>query len=692
MIVVLLVVVLVLELLLKKKKIKNEYGKILVKYILISCLVSGILELTVFQFRHYESLFFKEEQKLDYVIGSGLNCRDYLCKVVDSDNAFIEVSNLDIEVNNIYLDIEGEEVLSFNYEVYYSDEANKIPFDAGMRKYSSLVQMSHYSRINASGKINYLKIDLGKIKDIAFYINKLAINKEVPFLINNLRIVIVFLGVLFVLLVNPKSKLQEIKYNFKKSKIVTRMLVIGLFLSFGMLAVFYNSDYGIISLSASYQYKNLARALAKGKFVLDLKVDEKLLELSNPYDRYYRALQLDEGHYAYWDYAFFKGRYYSYFGIVPCLLTYLPYYLVTGRDLANHVAITIAILFLIIAVFKLVANLIDRYFKNISYIYYCLLCIFFLMVIGLAGFAGHSDFYNLPLIFSVVFALLSLHFYLLATRDEALNKKYLFLGSLSLALILGCRPQVLVVAIFPIIILWDYVFKKRELFSKKSVKETVCLVLPLVVVAFFIMYYNYARFGNILDFGANYNLTTNDMTRRGFKFDRIFLGIYYFLFSNAKIVPVFPFIEASKVVTNYLGRTIYEDMYGGFFWSNIVCVLSLFFFKFKDIIKDKKLYQICQVIPLAVLIIVVFDTQVAGILPRYLADFSFLLGLSTVIIILALLDRKLLSKEFQNVLVFFLVLSIGKNFLTYFLTHNFNNNLMFLQIYDYIYYTFMFWL
>lgn len=30
------------------------------------------------------------------------------------------------------------------------------------------------------------------------------------------------------------------------------------------------------------------------------------------------------------------------------------------------------------------------------------------------------------------------------------------------------------------------------------------------------MWYNAARFGSPFDFGANYNLTSNDMTRRGF--------------------------------------------------------------------------------------------------------------------------------------------------------------------------------
>ena len=205
------------------------------------------------------------------------------------------------------------------------------------------------------------------------------------------------------------------------------------------------------------------------------------------------------------------------------------------------------------------------------------------------------------------------------------------------------------------------------------------------------MYYNYARFGNIFDFGANYNLTTNDMTRRGFKFDRIFLGIYYFLFSNTKIIPIFPFIEPTSITTSYIGTTIYENMYGGFFSINLICLLSLFYFKFKNIIPNE-LYKICKYSFFIALIIIIFDTEIAGILPRYIFDFGFLFALSTVIIILSILNKKALNKNMSKILICFILISIIYNSFTFFLTRNFNNNLFYNQVYYYIYYTFMFWL
>lgn len=45
----------------------------------------------------------------------------------------------------------------------------------------------------------------------------------------------------------------------------------------------------------------------------------ELLALENPYDAGARdAAQINDIH---WDHAFYNGRYYVYFGLVPCLLS-----------------------------------------------------------------------------------------------------------------------------------------------------------------------------------------------------------------------------------------------------------------------------------------------------------------------------------------------------------------------------------
>ncbi len=62
-------------------------------------------------------------------------------------------------------------------------------------------------------------------------------------------------------------------------------------------------------------------------------------------------------------------------------------------------------------------------------------------------------------------------------------------------------------------IFWQRYLREKRLFTKQGITEAVAFVLPVVLVAIGLMWYNAARFGSPFDFGANYNLTSNDMTR-----------------------------------------------------------------------------------------------------------------------------------------------------------------------------------
>lgn len=355
----------------------------------------------------------------------------------------------------------------------------------------------------------------------------------------------------------------------------------------------------------------------------------------------------------------------------------------------NNVAMSIAILFFLSTSFYLIYELIKKYFSHISLIWYLTISIFFVFASGLAIFTGYPAFYNLPIIMGVSFAMLGLAFYLKSTEGSKLNAKYIGLGSLCLALVAGCRPNLILSYLLALPIFWNYI-KKRELFSKNSIKETINLILPFIVIAILLMYYNYARFGSPFDFGANYNLTTNDMTKRGFVLDRLFLGLYEFLFAPTRITTLFPFIEKYHLATNYLGLTIEENIYGGSFFINLICLLSLIPKTFKKIINNPLLSNICNLSLIISLIIIILDTEMAGILPRYMPDFAWLLSLSTIIIILSLLSKKKLNISWQKIILTLILFSISYNALTFFLC----NNLFTRHILTYykIYYAFVFWL
>lgn len=228
------------------------------------------------------------------------------------------------------------------------------------------------------------------------------------------------------------------------------------------------------------------------------------------------------------------------------------------------------------------------------------------------------------------------------------------MGALSMALVAGCRPQLLMGSLF--VIPLGYLFIKESHEKKRSLLiSLLCLAIPYILVAISLMYYNYIRFSSPFDFGANYNLTTNDMTRRGFVFSRIPLGVVMMLFNPINFKNVFPYIIETPLSTNYLGVTIYEPIYGGVFISVILTSLNLFIFRIKKFMKSKLVFRTCLSCIIASLIIVIADVEMAGILARYINDFSWLLVFSSILIILSLNDNFRFNKKLLLKIVFILV-------------------------------------
>ena len=82
------------------------------------------------------------------------------------------------------------------------------------------------------------------------------------------------------------------------------------------------------------QYELITEAFLKGQLHFDYDdIDPKLLEMENPYN--YGARK-KAGVSFHWDHAFYNGKYYMYYGVVPVFLLFMPYRLITGRPLTTY--------------------------------------------------------------------------------------------------------------------------------------------------------------------------------------------------------------------------------------------------------------------------------------------------------------------------------------------------------------------
>ena len=287
MIIIFIGLSIILGFLLNKGYFKNVYLKTIFKCLIISLLASSILEVTIFNFRHYESLFFKGAKDLThYNVSEGIECND-VCRIIDKENAYIEIYNIDKKVNNLYLDFKSKDLLFIDYEIEFTDDANALYVKSEERNYVSDILNSHYLKVNPSGKVGNLKINILNSNG-NFTIDKIMINQKVPLLINNLRLIIASLFIFLILLINPKNNLYNLKHDFKKSSLVTLIIVCLLSGILCFSTLLNSKSYSDTQTSQYSQYKNLAKSLSKGKFYLDLKVNDKLLNLDNPYDTNYR--------------------------------------------------------------------------------------------------------------------------------------------------------------------------------------------------------------------------------------------------------------------------------------------------------------------------------------------------------------------------------------------------------------------
>ena len=389
---------------------------------------------------------------------------------------------------------------------------------------------------------------------------------------------------------------------------------------------------------ASSQLGSLAHSLLNGRLDLELDPPEALVAMENPYDTAARAAQAPD---ALWDVAYHDGRYYVYFGVVPCLLFQLPFEALTGtQDLPPCVGMIVMSVAAVFAAFGLVKQAARRWFPRISAAAY---------LIAASAVAGCGQLYYLllrPSVYEYVilcgasFVMLALWQWMAAanTPEEHRGARlvHLVLGSLFMALVAGCRPQMEIFAFLALPIFWKQYVTGRRLFTGKGAVEFVLFALPFMIVAAGLMAYNYARFGSPFDFGANYNLTSNDMTKRGLSLGRVAPALHYYLFAVPLVKAIFPYVSEIRVSTNYMGQTISELLYGGIVTTTPFLWVFALLPALRRRLSRLRLWGVAGWCLFSAVALSALDAMMAGILYRYLMDFALPLTFAAALCWLAL--------------------------------------------------------
>ena len=605
-----------------------------------------LAEIFIFNYRHFESLFHEEITDYGLIVSDALIRQKDGSYLVGEGEAYLEFTQIDRRLDTLFFDVEPEGREEETYEPvslnqWARDESHEEYYGIPARQIWHGQKRSQYLTYHFYGLCKSLRLSLGLRPGERIRL-RFALNPVIPLFFSWYRVL--FLLILFAFLYGfrPSSRIWRVPFLELKAgrKAAFIGFLVGNFLFLQVISGL-NPFFQQESVVHQQQYQSLARAFANGQLSLLEEPGEALKGMENPYDLGHRHRVLGEAGEDYrWDHAYYEGKYYVYFGVVPVVLFYLPYYLLTGEDLHNRPVILIGAFLVLAGIMGLVLQIIRRWFPKTSAGAWFLLTELVALCSNLIYMCKRTDLYTVPIIMGLGFGRLGLwHFQCARREDGSYETGKIAMGSFLLALVAGCRPQLFLLAAPGAVILGKDFFAPSRLRTRQGLCRLAALALPMAAVALPLMCYNFARFGSVFDFGANYNLCFNDMRRRGFVWDRIPLGIWAYLFAPVKTVLDFPFVEANYFNPSYLGVTITEATYGGLF------AVSPFFLTVPVRFLAGKRFRCGSAFALAAaslaagFVILLADTEMSGILMRYFSDFAIFFGIAALLSWLALYDQ-----------------------------------------------------
>ena len=594
-------------------------------------------------------------------------------------NHTLEFSNLNTEVHNIWLNFDYRQpAQELTVKIQFTDDAHHTYFDSteytvGVPDVavSTLSDQSEYINLNTTGLVDNLRIEVtGENVSYPIKLSDIVLNAHHPFDFNAGRFLATAGILLLAFAFRPRSAIYRIHIvdEPRKSKaaiIATVVIEVWLMATFlfmgsnlvGVATQGYNSGswdgHSIVNTfevggDNAQQYAELAKAMAHGQLYLEEEPPQWLQDMADPYDKGARdEAQKETGEPYLFDVAYHDGHYYVYFGVVPVVLFYLPFYLLTGANFPTAIGVLIACVAFVLGCSALLDRFARYHFKRVSLGLYLLLQIPLVTCCGILYLLKFPTFYSLPIMLGLAFSVWGLYFWMRGRASAARSagpEKWYLAGSLCMALVVGCRPQLVVMSLLAFPLFWRAYITERRLFSPRGAREFACLVAPYAVVAAGLMGYNYARFGSLTDFGANYNLTVNDMTKRGWNLGRLAPALFAYFLQPPCVTGVFPYVQPAPFDTTYMGQTIKEVTFGGI----LACLPVLWVLPFAKRILTLRMRQrstrtimgVIVVLLASGVIVALLDAQMAGILQRYFADFSFMF-LAAVVLLAFIVNENL---------------------------------------------------
>ncbi len=502
--------------------------------------------------------------------------------------------------------------------------------------------------LDLSGDVSALRITITPPEKGSFTVNGVTLNKAVPLHFSAIRLVLLVLGGMAVYLLFTADAMKT-TYGENRKALRRTVLAMTTVFVLGAVVMTWVSMYdqtGGISTGWKNTWgnqitKELVDAFRAGQVHLLDEPSKELLAMENPYDWSARSAL---GVSAKWDHLLFDGKYYSYYGIAPVLLLFLPYNLLTGYYFPTAEAVLLFGVLGMVFLSLLFLEFADIFCKKIPNS--MLVSTLFILLISCGVWYNfvYDNFYEIAQASGFCFTAAGF-FFLLRSRvigEGRIRYRHIALSTVCFSLSVLCRPTLALYCFVACIFLgFGLVKHLREIkISPKTqgnapeserkialTKFLVAALAPFVLIGGVQMAYNYARFGSVMDFGIQYSLTINDFTRSQYHTDFVMIGIHNFLFAFPQIRPEFPYVMSNFSTLSTNGYYYVANRNAvGILWRAIPSLGYLGVVPvWKSMSKKEKIQSLalglttCVIAPL----IIIFSIWESGYGVRYCCDFAW---------------------------------------------------------------------
>lgn len=572
--------------------------------------------------------------------------------------------NLDRRVGTLTVSMQISGAATVHADIDMNDDTNE-SYRYGVAQ-ADILPGDHRSSVivcRFSGNVHDLRLNIEVPEGATVTLLGVYINEPVPPHFSVFRLLLAFFGVFgLYLLITHEALCEENEKRWELVRAVCVCMTLVFVFTATAMVVGYDLTHGSGSdwdLTAGDEGQinqmthELVDAFEAGQVSLLYTPSDKLLALKNPYDWSARSnaglhstswpsnLLSSKGEdYYLWDHCLYNGKYYSYYGIAPVILLFLPYHAITGHYFPSAPAVWLFGVAGMVFLSMLYLCFIRKFFPHIpgklviaglavmqlsSGIWYCFCSTLFYEIAQSAGFA-----------FTVAGAYFLLSANLIGRGK--VSRARVAIGTTCLGLAVLSRPTTAVYCVVSLVFLWFGLSRVREenakgigfwrsLIKKPVVTYLLCALVPFVILGGAQMIYNYARFDSFFDFGIQYSLTINDFTQSEYHTRFVSIGLYNYLLAAPVMGTHFPYVTSAFDNLQPNGYYFVANRYAvGLIWRAMPVVAWIFGFKaLRTMEKQTRRRALWYTVPLclAAPAVVLISIWESGYGARYCIDFGW---------------------------------------------------------------------